>query len=43
MLKVKTTRKKTIPVSIIKPMPIPEQYKDIILAIDIIYINAIPF
>ena len=24
-------------------MPIPEQYKDITLAIDIMYINAIPF
>ena len=42
VLKGKTTRK-TIPVSIIKPIPIPEQYKDITLAIDIMYINAIPF
>ena len=43
MLEGKTRRKKTILVSIIKPIPIPERYKDITLAIDIMYINAIPF
>jgi len=43
MLKGKTNRKKTITVSIIKPIPISEQYKDITFAIDIMYINSIPF
>ena len=43
ILKGKTVRKKTEQVKIPHTGPIPEMYRKVILAIDIMYINDIPF